>query len=205
MAVIENLMEDIAAKLRRDPYEIRTQNCYGDAKRSHPLRSKSREPVAQILNQIHESSDYQARLENIRQHNETSLTHLRGISLTPMKFGISFTATFLIRRMHYQYSKDESVQVSTGGTEMGQGLTVKIRQIVAEELGVPSEQVKYMTTSTEKNHNTSPTAASAGTDLNGMAAANACQVIRSVWLTLLQNFSKIPNLDFLNPQKLLNF
>ncbi len=123
-----------------------------------------------------------------------------------MKFGISFTATFLNQaNALINILKDGSVQVSTGGTEMGQGLTVKIRQIVAEELGVPSEQVKYMTTSTEKNHNTSPTAASAGTDLNGMAAANACQAIRSVWLTLPQNFSKIPKLDFLNLQKLLNF
>ncbi len=73
MAVIENLMEDIAAKLRRDPYEIRTQNCYGDAPRDlTPYGQKVESRLPQILNQIHESSDYQGRLENIRQHNETS-------------------------------------------------------------------------------------------------------------------------------------
>ena len=181
MAVIENLMEDIAAKLRRDPYEIRSQNCYGNSPRDlTPYGQRVESRLPQILNKLHESSDYETRLEKIRQLNETSLTHLRGISLTPMKFGISFTATFLNQaNALINILKDGSVQVSTGGTEMGQGLTVKIRQIVAEELGVLSEQVKYMTTSTEKNHNTSPTAASAGTDLNGMAAANACQAIRS--------------------------
>ncbi|MGA1491316.1 MAG: xanthine dehydrogenase molybdopterin binding subunit [bacterium] len=181
MAVIENLMEDIAAKLRRDPYEIRSQNCYGNSPRDlTPYGQRVESRLPQILNKLHESSDYETRLEKIRHLNETSLTHLRGISLTPMKFGISFTATFLNQaNALINILKDGSVQVSTGGTEMGQGLTVKIRQIVAEELGVPSEQVKYMTTSTEKNHNTSPTAASAGTDLNGMAAANACQAIRS--------------------------
>jgi xanthine dehydrogenase large subunit len=181
MAVIENLMDDIAAKLRRDPYEIRSQNCYGNSPRDlTPYGQRVESRLPQILNKLHESSDYETRLEKIRHLNETSLTHLRGISLTPMKFGISFTATFLNQaNALINILKDGSVQVSTGGTEMGQGLTVKIRQIVAEELGVPSEQVKYMTTSTEKNHNTSPTAASAGTDLNGMAAANACQAIRS--------------------------
>ena len=181
MAVVENLLEDIAAKLRRDPYEIRSQNCYGNSPRDRtPFGQRVESRLPQILNQIHENSDYKTRLEKIRQLNKTSTTHLRGISLTPMKFGISFTATFLNQaNALINILKDGSVQVSTGGTEMGQGLTVKIRQIVAEELGVPSEQVKYMTTSTEKNHNTSPTAASAGTDLNGMAAANACQAIRS--------------------------
>ena len=181
MAVIENLMEDIAVKLRRDPYKVRSQNCYGNSPRDlTPYGQRVESRLPQILNKLHKSSDYETRLGKIRQLNETSLTHLRGISLTPMKFGISFTATFLNQaNALINILKDGSVQVSTGGTEMGQGLTVKIRQIVAEELGVPSEQVKYMTTSTEKNHNTSPTAASAGTDLNGMAAANACQAIRS--------------------------
>ena len=96
MAVIENLMEDIAAKLRHDPYEIRSQNCYGNSPRDlTPYGQRVESRLPQILNKLHESSDYETRLEKIRQLNETSLTHLRGISLTPMKFGISFTATFL--------------------------------------------------------------------------------------------------------------
>ncbi|MGA0250750.1 MAG: molybdopterin cofactor-binding domain-containing protein, partial [bacterium] len=81
--------------------------------------------MPQILNKLHESSDYETRLEKIRQLNDTSMTHLRGISLTPMKFGISFTATFLNQaNALINILKDGSVQVSTGGTEMGQGLTV---------------------------------------------------------------------------------
>ena len=180
MAVIESLMEDLAAKLKRDAYEIRSQNCYGNFPRDlTPYGQRVESRLPQILRQLHTSSDYEARLKKVRRLNENSTNHLQGISLTPMKFGISFTTTFLNQaNALINILKDGSIQVSTGGTEMGQGLTVKIRQIVAEELGVLTEQVKYMTTSTEKNHNTSPTAASAGTDLNGMAAANACQAIR---------------------------
>jgi xanthine dehydrogenase large subunit len=181
MAIIESLMEDLGAKLRCDPYKIRKNNCYGDTPRNlTPYGQGVESRLPELLEQLYKTSDYQERFETVQKHNKTYSTYLRGISLTPMKFGISFTATFLNQaNALINILKDGSVQVSTGGTEMGQGLTVKIRQIVAEELGVPSEQVKYMTTSTEKNHNTSPTAASTGTDLNGMAAANACHTLRS--------------------------
>ncbi len=105
--------------------------------------------------------------------------HLRGLAMTPVKFGIAFTSKFLnqANALVNVYS-DGTVQVSTGGTEMGQGLNTKIRQMVADELGVPYPDVIIMPTSTEKNNNTSPTAASAGTDLNGAAAVKACRKIR---------------------------
>ena len=100
--------------------------------------------------------------------------------MTPVKFGISFTTKFLNQaNALVNVYTDGTVQVSTGGTEMGQGLNTKIRQLVADELGVPYPDVIVMPTSTEKNNNTSPTAASAGTDLNGAAAVNACRKIRS--------------------------
>jgi xanthine dehydrogenase large subunit len=96
-----------------------------------------------------------------------------------VKFGISFTTKFLNQaNALVNVYTDGSIQVSTGGTEMGQGLSTKIRQLVADEFGVGTERVRVMTTSTEKNHNTSPTAASAGTDLNGAAALDACRQIK---------------------------
>ncbi len=97
----------------------------------------------------------------------------------PVKFGISFTTSWLNQgNALVSLQVDGTVQVSTGGTEMGQGLNVKIRQLVADEFGIPPEHVLVMATSTEKNHNTSATAASAGTDLNGAAAVEGCRQIK---------------------------
>ncbi|MEM6460088.1 MAG: molybdopterin cofactor-binding domain-containing protein, partial [Planctomycetota bacterium] len=111
--------------------------------------------------------------------NHTSRTHVKGLAVTAIKFGISFTTKFLNQgNALVHVFTDGSVQVSTGGTEMGQGLNTKIRQVVADVFGIPPETVSLMSTSTEKNHNTSPTAASAGTDLNGTAAAEAAEAIR---------------------------
>jgi xanthine dehydrogenase large subunit len=115
----------------------------------------------------------------VADFNASSRTHLKGVALTPVKFGISFT-----RRTMNQANAlvhvflDGTVQVSTGGTEMGQGLNTKLRQIVADQFGIAADAVRVMETSTEKNHNTSPTAASASTDLNGAAAVRACEPIR---------------------------
>ena len=135
--------------------------------------------LPEILDRLEETSNYQERLQEIETFNRTSATELRGLALTPVKFGISFTTRFLNQgNALVNLYKDGTVQVSTGGTEMGQGLNTKIRQVVADELGIGYEQVRVMITSTEKNNNASPTAASAGTDLNGMAAANACRAIR---------------------------
>ena len=111
--------------------------------------------------------------------NATSRTQVRGLAMTGVKFGISFTTSFLNQgNALVNIYTDGTVQVSTGATEMGQGVNVKIRQLVADEFAIDVNRVVVMPTSTEKNINTSPTAASAGTDLNGAAAVEACRIIK---------------------------
>src|SRR5262249_20808308 len=110
--------------------------------------------------------------------NARSRTHLRGLALCPVKFGISFTRRTLNQaNALVNIFLDGTIQVSTGGGEMGQGLFFKIRQIGAGVVSPPPRAVRVMPTSTEKNNNTSPTAASASTDLNGTAALHAATVL----------------------------
>jgi xanthine dehydrogenase large subunit len=135
--------------------------------------------LPEILTALAERCNFCRRLNEIEKANQIDRLWLRGLAISPVKFGISFTTKFLnqgnaLVNVYY----DGSVQVSTGGTEMGQGLNIKILQLVADEFGLPPERVLVMPTSTEKSHNTSPTAASAGTDLNGFAAVNACRQIK---------------------------
>ena len=229
VAMIENVMAEVAAALGLDAYDVREANLYGggparSAARSEPRQSgsdgvgvvRSREPaastpslpdgrgsdhadsdhttdrntthygqivrnnvLARLMAELRAESDYDARRSAVRRFNRSSRTHVRGLAVTPVKFGISFT-----RRAMNQANalvnvyQDGSVIVSTGATEMGQGVNTRIRQVVADALGVPYASVLVTTTSTDKNNNTSPTAASAGTDLNGAAAADACLRIR---------------------------
>jgi xanthine dehydrogenase large subunit len=136
--------------------------------------------LSEIVTQLAGSSEYVRRLAAIETANKTDKLWLRGLALSPVKFGISFTTKFLNQgNALVNVYHDGTIQVSTGGTEMGQGLNVKIRQLVADEFGLSPDKVIVMATSTEKNINTSPTAASAGTDLNGAAAVNACREIKS--------------------------
>lgn len=182
VAAIENVIEDIAASLKLDALEVRRRNCYGIGERNvtpyGQLVVNNTLPV--LLERLAETADYAGRLAAVRAFNAASRAWLKGISLLPVKFGISFT-----RRTLNQASAlvniylDGTIQVSTGGTEMGQGLTTKIRQLVADQFALPWESVVVMPTSTEKNNNTSPTAASASTDLNGTAAVRACAVLRA--------------------------
>src|SRR6266404_1024823 len=124
--------------------------------------------------------NYAQRRKSVAEFNAASHTHLRGIACTAVKFGISFNTKFLNQaNALVNVYLDGSVQVSTGATEMGQGVNTKIRQIVADELGIDAERVLLMPTSTEKNNNTSATAASSGADLNGSAAVDACRKIRT--------------------------
>jgi xanthine dehydrogenase large subunit len=181
MANVENVVQEIAISLGKDAYDIRRLNLYGhDERNVAPYGQLVQNHVLpEVLDQLLETSNYRQRLADIEAFNRTSSTELRGLALTPVKFGISFTTKFLNQgNALVNIYKDGSVQVSTGGTEMGQGLNTKIRQLVADELGVSYEHIRVMTTSTEKNNNASPTAASAGTDLNGMAAVEACRKIR---------------------------
>src|SRR5439155_12793499 len=128
------------------------------------------------------SSAYAKRRAEIDAFNASSATHLRGLSMTPVKFGISFTKKTLNQaNALVNIYTDGTVMVSTGATEMGQGVNTRVRQIVADELGVSYDAVIVAPTSTDKNNNTSPTAASSGTDLNGAAAADACRKRRQRW------------------------
>jgi xanthine dehydrogenase large subunit len=125
-----------------------------------------------VIDQLAQTAEYARRREEIARSNATSRTHLRGIALVPVKFGISFTRRALNQaNALLNIYLDGTIQVSTGGTEMGQGLNTTIRQIVADDLALP--------TSTEKNNNTSPTAASASTDLNGTAALDAAAIVKA--------------------------
>jgi xanthine dehydrogenase large subunit len=182
VANMENIIEEIALYLGKDALDLRQLNCYGvTAERNLTPYGQRIEnnTLPRLFSQLRNSSGYDQRQREIAKFNDASRTHLRGLSLTAVKFGISFTNTTLNQaNALVNVYTDGSVMVSTGGTEMGQGLNTRLRQIVADELGVGFDDVIVATTSTERNNNTSPTAASTGTDLNGSAAASACRTLR---------------------------
>jgi xanthine dehydrogenase large subunit len=181
VAATECVVEEIAARLGVDALEIRRRNLYGtDTNNVAPYGQVVRDHrLHEILDRLAASSDYVERRSAVAEFNATSPTHLKGIALTPVKFGISFTRRTLNQaNALVNVYLDGTVQVSTGGTEMGQGLNTKLRQIVADQFGISAGTIRVMVTSTEKSHNTSPTAASASTDLNGAAAVRACEPIR---------------------------
>ncbi len=183
IAAIENVIEEIAAYLghrcaRRAPAQLSTADRRATSRPMARWSRTTRCPI--VLDRLAETSDYVAVASEIARFNATSRTHLRGIALTPVKFGISFTRRTLNQaNALVNIYLDGTIQVSTGGTEMGQGLNTKIRQLVADEFALPLESVRVMPTSTEKNNNTSPTAASASTDLNGTAALRAATILKA--------------------------
>ena len=182
VATMENIIEEIAATLKRDALEIRRVNCYGvDTRNVTPYHQVlEHNTLPRLFTELTDKCDYAARMKAVRDFNASSPTHLKGMSMTAVKFGISFNTKFLNQaNALVNVYLDGSVQVSTGATEMGQGVNTKIRQLVADELRVPLERVQVMPTSTEKNNNTSATAASSGADLNGKAAVDACRRIRA--------------------------
>ncbi len=182
VAAMENIIQRISEHLRLDAFDVRIRNLYGVEERNTTPYGQvfARNHLPEIISSLAASSQYQQRMEEIQRFNAKDQMMLRGLAMTPVKFGIAFTAKFLNQaNALVNVFTDGSVQVSTGGTEMGQGLNTKIRQLVADELGVDYGWVLLMPTSTEKSNNTSPTAASAGTDLNGAAAVNACRQIKA--------------------------
>jgi xanthine dehydrogenase large subunit len=181
MFLIEHVMDKIAHVLGKDPLDVRTINFYGVAERN--VTHYGQIVVDNILHDmvltLEARADYRARRAALREHNKTSKIVKRGIALTPVKFGISFNATHLNQAgALVNIYADGSVIVNHGGTEMGQGLFTKIRQVVAEELGIDAARIRVSTTDTSKVPNTSATAASSGSDLNGMAAKDACRQLR---------------------------
>lgn len=181
MIAAEVVMDEIAFAVKIDPLQVRRANLYGSTDRNiTPYhQTVNTFTVPRLLDELEASSDYQARREAIRQYNAQSAVLKKGIALTPVKFGISFTVKHLNQAgaLLHVYS-DGSAQLNHGGTEMGQGLMVKVQQIVAQELGMSLERVAVMATRTDKVPNSSATAASSGTDLNGMAALNAARELK---------------------------
>ena len=185
VATIEKIIEEIAHALGKDALDIRKLNCYSDQDGrniTHYEQTVENNVLPELFEKLEKSSDYRRRREQISAKNEKSdqTRLLHGLSLTAVKFGISFTTRFLNQANALVIiHKDGSLQVSTGATEMGQGVNARIAQMVASELGLEREQVRMMPTTTDKNANTSPTAASSGTDLNGAAALIATRKIKS--------------------------
>jgi xanthine dehydrogenase large subunit len=181
MMAAETGIDAIAFYLGKDPLDIRRINFYGKEDRNITPYHQTVDTftVPALFDQLEKSADYRSRRENIRVFNSKSPVIKKGIAMTPVKFGISFTVKHLNQAgaLIHIYS-DGSVQLNHGGTEMGQGLMVKIQQIVAQELGISLDHIAVMATRTDKVPNTSATAASSGTDLNGMAALKAAITLR---------------------------
>ena len=177
----ERIIEEIAYALGRDPLDIRKANFYGTGRDVTPYHQQVKDNILErIVGELEDSSDYQARRKAVLEHNAKGGIIRRGIALTPVKFGISFTATWYNQAgaLVHVYN-DGSIMLNHGGTEMGQGLNTKVAQVVADAFQVDLEQVKITRTTTEKVPNTSATAASSGSDLNGMAALDACEQIKA--------------------------
>ena len=182
MMIIENIMDNVAKYLKKDPAEVRKINFYQkDTKNITHYGMKIQDNVInEIFNGLIKSSNYKKRRLSIKKFNSKSKYLKKGLAITPVKFGISFTTTHLNQAgalVHIYYA-DGSVHVSTGAIEMGQGTYTKIAQLVANELGLNFNKVKVSSTRTDKVPNTSASAASSTTDLNGAAAINAVHKIK---------------------------
>jgi xanthine dehydrogenase large subunit len=179
--VIEAILGDVARHLGLDPFDVRMRNLYGveDRNVTHYQMKVEDNILHPLMAQLEQTSHYRQRRAALAAWNAKSPVIQRGIAITPVKFGISFTATFFNQAgaLVHVYT-DGSVQVNHGGTEMGQGLNTKVAQIVADELGVPFERVRSTAADTSKVPNASATAASSGTDLNGRAAQFAARNVR---------------------------
>ena len=183
MLVIEDIIDRVARRLGLPPELVRERNLYrgkGETNTTHYGQEIADNRIQTVWHELKQSSGLARRREEIAQWNAAHSHCKRGLAMTPVKFGISFTLTHLNQAgalvLVYQ---DGTVQVNHGGTEMGQGLHTNITAIAAGELGVLPEHVRLMPTSTDKVPNTSATAASAGTDLNGAAVKAACDTLRA--------------------------
>ncbi|NBB81826.1 MAG: xanthine dehydrogenase molybdopterin binding subunit [Alphaproteobacteria bacterium] len=195
MVAIEYVIDEIARALGRDPLEIRRINFYGgDGRDVTPYWMKVTDNIApELVDRLAETAAYDRRRAEIDAFNAGSELVKKGLALTPVKFGISFTVTHLNQAgALVQVYQDGSVQLNHGGTEMGQGVYIKVAQVVAEALGIDIDRVRITATTTGKVPNTSPTAASSGTDLNGQAARNAAMTIRNRMTEFFAEHFKVP-------------
>lgn len=188
MVAIEQIMDAIARYLGQDPLRVRQLNFYGGPGRdvTHYHQPVKQNLAQRVTGQLADSARYCQRRADITAFNAQSPVLKRGLALTPVKFGISFTSSFLNQAgaLILIYT-DGTVQLNHGGTEMGQGLNTKVAQIVADVLQIPLDTIQVTATSTGKVPNTSPTAASSGADLNGKAAEIAAQTLRQRLVEML--------------------
>lgn len=177
MMAIEAAMDDIARRIGEDPLTVRKRNLYREGRDTTHYGQTVQQLALlhHIVERLETNSDYWGRREAVAAFNAGNPVIKKGLALTPVKFGISFTAKHLNQAgaLLHVYT-DGSVTINHGGTEMGQGLHTKICQVVARELSLDLDEVRITATRTDKVPNTSPTAASSGADLNGMAARDAC-------------------------------
>jgi xanthine dehydrogenase large subunit len=181
MFAVEGAIAAMARRLGRDALELRKRNLYGEAPRNetHYGMVLKDNVLPELIAELEQRSDYWKRREQVAKFNASSSVFKRGLALTPVKFGIAYTTASMNQggALVHIYT-DGSVHLNHGGTEMGQGLMIKVAQMVAEELQVDLERVHITPTSTGKVPNTSPTAASSGTDINGEAARAACRTLK---------------------------
>jgi xanthine dehydrogenase large subunit len=181
MFAIEGAIAAIARRLGLDPLDVRKRNLYGEAPRNvtHYGMTLKDNVLPELIEDLEKRSDYRRRRRDIERFNQENSLLKKGMALTPVKFGIAYTNVPMNQggALVHIYT-DGSVHLNHGGTEMGQGLMIKVAQIVADELGVDISRVRITPTSTGKVPNTSPTAASSGTDINGEAARAACRVLK---------------------------
>ena len=182
MHAIEYVIDDIARTLQKDPLEIRRQNFYGIDERNitQYLQEVDDNIINEVVDQLEADSNYIERRAAVREFNSTNSILQRGIAITPVKFGISFTATHLNQAgaLVHLY-RDGTAHLNHGGTEMGKGLFIKVAQVVADELGITVDKIRINASDTSKVPNASATAASSGSDMNGKAAQAACAKIRN--------------------------
>lgn len=180
MLAMEAAMDDLAYRLGEEPLVVRQRNFYREGHDLTPYKQQVKQLcIGPLVEDLVSGSEYWARRAAIKKHNQGNPRWRKGISLNPVKFGISFTLKHLNQAsaLVHLYT-DGSIEVAHGGTEMGQGLYTKVRAIVARAFGVPVSCVLNAATRTDKIPNASPTAASSGADLNGMAALTACETLK---------------------------
>ena len=195
MFAIEYAIDDIARKLGKDPLEIRRRNFYGIGERDVTQYGQKVDDniINELADKLEVDSQYRQRRAEIRQFNASSAVLKRGIALTLVKFGISFTATHLNQAgaLIHVY-KDGTVHLNHGGTEMGQGLFIKVAQVVADEFGIGIDRIHSNASDTSKVPNASATAASSGSDINGKAAQLAAARIRGRLIEFATRHFSVP-------------
>ncbi len=195
VALIEHAMEAIAHHLRMDAYTVRMKNVY-----RHPQRNTTPygqrvegDALPRLFQSLFDRCDYSKRRQSLEEGAQTRSPYLRGMAMTAVKFGISFITRFLNQgNALVIVHGDGTLQVSTGAVEMGQGVQTRIASLVAREFGLDTKHIRVMPTQTDKNANTSATAASSGTDLNGSAALVACRPLKE---RLSQMFAALIEVD----------